>query len=54
VPGEELGRWSQQLIEDTLTRRHRMLGDDHPDTLRSANNLANNLSALGERTGAPT
>ena len=29
-----------------------MLGDDHPDTLASANNLAVDLSNLGERQAA--
>ena len=29
-----------------------MLGDDHPDTLTSANNLAVDLRALGERRRA--
>ncbi|MYS74073.1 tetratricopeptide repeat protein, partial [Streptomyces sp. SID5926] len=28
------------IIEDTLTRRRRTLGDDHPDTLHSAQNVA--------------
>ena len=36
------------LDEDTLTRRRRVLGDDHPDTLTSASNLAVDLHALGE------
>jgi hypothetical protein len=31
---------ARQLGEDTLTRYRRVLGDDHPDTLRSAHNLA--------------
>ena len=48
VPGEELGRWSQQSIEDTLARQRRVLGHDHPDTLRPANNLG----ALGEHEQA--
>jgi uncharacterized protein HemY len=37
---------------DTLTRRRRVLGDDHPDTLNSANNLAINLRQLGEHEQA--
>jgi hypothetical protein len=37
-----------ELDEDTLTRRRRILGDDHPKTLNSANNLAADLHALGE------
>jgi hypothetical protein len=39
---------ARRLYEDTLVRRRRMLGDDHPDTLNSANNLAITLQALGE------
>jgi len=31
-----------------LTRRRRVLGDDHPDTLLSAHNLLADLCALGE------
>ena len=33
--------------EDTLTRCRRVLGEDHPHTLRSATNLAANLWGLG-------
>ena len=40
------------LDEDTLARRRRVLGDDHPDTLTSANNLAADLAALGEHEQA--
>jgi hypothetical protein len=36
------------LDEDTLARRRRLLGDDHPDTLGSVNNLAVNLRLVGE------
>ena len=45
-----LGEYQQarDLDEDTLTRRRRVLGDDHPDTLTSASNLAVDLCALGE------
>jgi hypothetical protein len=39
---------ARELDEDTLTRRRRVLGEDHPDTLASATNLAVNLRALGE------
>ncbi len=31
-----------------MTRLHRLLGDDHPDTLTSASRLAAELRALGE------
>ena len=36
------------LLERTLTERRRVLGENHPDTLTSANNLAADLHALGE------
>ena len=50
----ELGEYQQAhaLDEDTLARPRRVLGDDHPDTLTSANNLAPDLSALGEHQQA--
>jgi hypothetical protein len=35
------------LDRETLGRR-RVLGDDHPDTLASASNLADDLRMLGE------
>ena len=43
----ELGEYQQarDLDEDTLTRRRRVLGEDHPDTLASVDGLA--------ATGAP-
>ena len=41
-------RAAQQIGEDILTRRRRTHGDDHPDTLTSASNLAANLHELGE------
>ena len=43
---------ARALDEDTLTRRRRVLGDDHPDTLASASNLAADLRALGEHEQA--
>lgn len=45
-----LGEYEQalELDEDTLARRRRVLGDDHPDTLRSANNVAIDLSNLSQ------
>jgi hypothetical protein len=43
-----LQQQARALAEDTLTRRRRVLGDDHPDTLGSAHNLAVDLRALGE------
>jgi hypothetical protein len=41
---------ARELDEDTLARRRRVLGEDHPDTLASANNLAMDLDEL-EETG---
>ena len=37
---------------DTLARRRRVLGDDHPQTLASARNLATDLERLGEHQAA--
>ena len=37
---------ARELDEDTLRRRRRLLGEDHPDTLLSANNLAVDLHEL--------
>ena len=39
---------ARDLDQDTLDRRRRVLGEDHPSTLVSANNLALDLRALGE------
>jgi tetratricopeptide (TPR) repeat protein len=39
---------AQELDEDTLARRRRVLGEDHPDTLSSASNLAVDLLQVGE------
>ena len=39
---------ARDLDHDTLARRRRILGHDHPDTLHSADNLAIDLRALGE------
>ncbi len=41
-----------QLDQDTLARRRRDLGEDHPDTLTSASNLAMLLDRLGEPQAA--
>ena len=43
---------ARDLDEDTLARRRRVLGDDHPSTLTSANNLASDLRNLGEHQAA--
>ncbi|MER6186450.1 tetratricopeptide repeat protein [Streptomyces sp. NPDC001652] len=40
------------MDEDTLARRRRLYGDDHPDTLASAHNLAVRLRALGQNEEA--
>lgn len=37
-----------ELDEHTPARRSRVLGKDHPDTLRSINNLIKDLRALNE------
>ena len=41
-----------QLDEDILARRRRDLGEDHPDTLAAASNLAVSLRAAGEYQAA--
>ena len=43
---------ARELDEDTLARRRRVLGEDHPDTLLSARNLAADLRNLGEYQAA--
>ncbi len=43
---------ARPLHERALTDRRRMLGEDHPDTLTSASNLALDLGALGEHERA--
>jgi hypothetical protein len=44
---------ARELDEDTLARYRRVLGEDHPDTLTSASNLAIDLRALGETEDRP-
>jgi hypothetical protein len=46
------GRAQVQLDQDTLARRRRDLGEDHPDTLAAASNLAVSLRAAGEYQAA--
>jgi Tetratricopeptide repeat len=41
-------RQARKLTEDTLSRCRSILGDDHPDTLRFASDLAFNLRASGQ------
>jgi hypothetical protein len=43
---------ARELDEDTLTRSRRVLGEDHPSTLRSANNFAFGLRVLREYQAA--
>ncbi|MGH4010231.1 MAG: hypothetical protein ACRDTH_19085 [Pseudonocardiaceae bacterium] len=47
-------RPAHDLNEDTLTRKRRMLGEDHPDTWISANNLAADLRARWVGTSRPS
>jgi hypothetical protein len=42
------------MQEDVLARRRRILGEDHPDTITAAGNLAATLWALGDYPGACT
>ena len=46
------GRAQVHLDEDTLASRRRDLGEDHPDTLAAASNLAVSLRAAGEYQAA--
>jgi hypothetical protein len=43
---------ARELAEDTLARRRRVLGEDHPDTLFSAFILVGELAELGEYQAA--
>jgi hypothetical protein len=43
---------ARDLNQDTLARYRRVLGDDHPSTLRTANNLAVCLHELGDLQAA--
>ena len=38
---------ARKLDQDTLDRKRRVLGEDHPGTLASASNLAADLRELG-------
>jgi Tetratricopeptide repeat len=44
---------ARDLDHDTLDRRRRVLGHDHPDTLASAASLATDLRELGEADHDP-
>jgi hypothetical protein len=39
---------ARDLDQDTLDRKRQVLGEDHPDTLTSARNLALDLRILGQ------
>ena len=43
---------ARDLDQDTLARRRQVLGDDHPDTLQSAEVLAVDLYSLGDTQAA--
>jgi len=43
---------ARELDEDTLARRRRVLGENHPDTLTSAGSLVADLRALGHHDQA--
>jgi len=51
---QEVGQYerARQLGEDTLTRARQVLGDDHPDTLRFASDLAATLRELRQHEQA--
>lgn len=40
---------ARRLDQDTLALRRQVLGDNHPDTLTSARNLAEDLGLAGEQ-----
>ncbi len=48
--GDALG--ARELHEEVLAVCCRVLGEEHPDTLTSMNNLAESLRALGDALGA--
>ena len=51
MPGDD-SRAQVQLDEDTLARRRRDPGEDHPDTLAAAFQLVGALTGLGEHHAA--
>ena len=53
MAGDDSGAQVQR-DQDTLARRRRDLGEDHPDTLASADNLAVSLRAVGGHPGTVT
>jgi hypothetical protein len=44
---------ARALFEETLSKQKRALGEDHPDTLASANHLADTYRKM-DRSGAAT
>ncbi|KAF8195144.1 P-loop containing nucleoside triphosphate hydrolase protein [Mycena galopus ATCC 62051] len=50
----EVGKYkqSEKLLEEMLEKQKQLLGDNHPDTLRTMSNLANTYSSLGEHQKA--
>ena len=52
---QRMGRYpeARDLNQATLDSKRRVLGEDHPDTLASANSLAIDLRALGEADDDP-
>jgi hypothetical protein len=44
---------ARELHEQVLTAPQRLLGDDHPDTLVSQNNLARTLYGQGDLAAPP-
>jgi hypothetical protein len=44
---------ARDLDRDTLDRRRRVLGENHPDTLASANSLTRDLRIPGEADDGP-
>ena len=49
-----MGRYAEarDLSQDTLDRYRRVLGEDHPETLRTATHLACTLHSLGHLQAA--
>jgi hypothetical protein len=50
--GDRLAGAARDLDQDTLDRRRRLLGQNHPDTLASASELAIDLRNLGQERAA--
>ena len=48
APGDGRNAEARDLRQDILDRSRRVLGEDHPSTLDSANQLVNDLRFVGE------